>query len=77
MERGGNEIIRVFFYIFNIFLFFADITQDDLDTALPYENTFDVGEIEGSKLKEVFEYDTISEEDGQIRLKLLQVSGKC
>lgn len=53
----------------------SDITEDDLNTALPYENTFDVGQIEGSKLKELFEYNTMFDRDGEIHLRLLQVSG--
>lgn len=36
----------------------------------------DLGEIEGSKLKEVFEYNTIFEEDGNTKVRLLQVSGE-
>lgn len=61
--------------VFNLFIF-SDITRNDLNTALPYENTLDVGEIEGSKLKELFEYNTIREIDGKIHLRILQVSGK-
>lgn len=53
-----------------------DITENDLNTALPYANTFDIGEIRGDKLKEVFETDTILEIDGTVKVRLLQVSGK-
>lgn len=55
---------------------FSDILQEDLSTALPYPNTFDIGEIQGDKLKEVFEYNTIREENGELKLRMLQVSGK-
>lgn len=76
LERGGTDSFINRSVIFVLFFVFSEITEDDLRTALPHENTYDVGEIEGSKLKDLFEYNSIYEVNGKVQLRLLQVSGK-
>ncbi|XP_023014357.2 apyrase [Leptinotarsa decemlineata] len=55
----------------------GDITYNDLATAQPFENTFDIGEIEGVHLRELFEYTSLPYryKNAENRLNILQVSG--
>lgn len=56
----------------------GDITYGDLVTAIPFGNTFDVGEIEGVYLKELFEKTITPYSYGRayINANLLQLSGR-
>nr|XP_023014359.1 apyrase-like isoform X3 [Leptinotarsa decemlineata] len=55
----------------------GDITYNDLATAQPFENTFDIGEIDGVHLRELFEYTSLpyGYKNAENRLNILQVSG--
>jgi hypothetical protein len=54
-----------------------DITYNDMITAQPFGSTFDVGEIEGKYLKEMFEFTMTPYNYGRayVDINLLQVSG--
>ncbi|KAJ3627081.1 hypothetical protein MTP99_014488 [Tenebrio molitor] len=55
----------------------GDITYNDMITAQPFGSTFDVGEIEGKYLKEMFEFTMTPYNYGRayVDINLLQVSG--
>ncbi|XP_064212299.1 uncharacterized protein LOC661310 [Tribolium castaneum] len=55
----------------------GDITYSDMMTAQPFENTFDVGEIEGKYIKEMFEFSMTPYSYGRTYadVNLLQISG--
>lgn len=55
----------------------SDITFNDLLTAQPFENTIDVGEIEGKYIREALEFGCHDFVNGRSKLytSLLQVSG--
>ncbi|XP_018574672.1 apyrase [Anoplophora glabripennis] len=55
----------------------GDITYADMVTAQPFENTFDVGELQGIYIKELLEYNTLPYSYGRVyvSLKLMQFSG--
>ncbi|XP_023313034.1 apyrase-like [Anoplophora glabripennis] len=57
----------------------GNITYNDLSTAIPYNNTFDVAEIQGKHIKELLEYNTLPYFDSSTddkSLKLMQFAGK-
>lgn len=77
MEIGGSFLKKKLLLHFTT-SFFSDITEDDLNTSLPYDNTWDVGELKGKELKQLFEYNTIRKNGDKTVLRILQVSGeKC
>ncbi|KAJ8919181.1 hypothetical protein NQ315_012168 [Exocentrus adspersus] len=55
----------------------GNITYNDLITAVPYNNTFDVAEIQGKYIKELLEYNALPlfDTNTDMSLKLLQFSG--
>lgn len=56
----------------------SEITFNDLATAIPFENTIDVGELKGKYIKEFLERSTEPFNNQRIKLdlNLLQMSGK-
>ncbi|KAJ8919180.1 hypothetical protein NQ315_012167 [Exocentrus adspersus] len=55
----------------------GNITFADMVTAQPFENTFDVGEIQGKYIKDLLEFNTLPYDYGRayVSLKLMQYSG--
>lgn len=77
IEIGGkfNKKFNVFIII--VYSISLVITFNDLVTAQPFENTFDIGELQGKYIEEFLEFATTSFYNYRERfdINLLQISG--
>jgi 2',3'-cyclic-nucleotide 2'-phosphodiesterase (5'-nucleotidase family) len=73
-----REVRGEYFFLQMIDPVVPDITYNDMVTAQPFGNTFDVGEIEGQYIKEMFEVTMTPYSYGRAYadVNLLQLSGK-